>query len=60
MWRGEPRPATVIASPPGIEVIEIGSGALAPVLRARPMLQDVLDDLIARRQVERRENDVLF
>ena len=60
MLRGEPRPATVIASPPGIEVIEIGSDALSPVLRARPMLEDVIDDLMMRRQVERRGNDLLF
>jgi hypothetical protein len=46
--------------PPGIEVIEIGADTLTPVLRKRPMLEDVIDDLMNRRQSERRENDLLF
>ena len=57
---GEPRPATIVASPPGIEVIEIGSDALRPVLLARPMLEDVIDDLVMRRRLERQYDDVLF
>jgi len=56
MLRGEPRAATVIASPPGMEVIEIGRDALDGVLRGRPMLEDTIDDLMRQRMLERRDH----
>jgi CRP-like cAMP-binding protein len=60
LFRGELRATTVVASPAGVDVIEIGSDALEGVLRARPMLEDMIDDLVARRELEKRGNTWLL